>query len=702
MKEAIRRGSATFRPRARIIRTLGRDLITNEVIAIQELIKNAYDADARHVTITFEGPLVPGQGVIVISDNGDGMTLETIKTAWMEPATVSKVQKTKSRTGRRMTGEKGIGRFAAARVAAALEMTSIARGGQREVRVRFDWGVFDDQSRYLDEIKCKWEERPVPKGTKQGTTLRLIGLNDEWKQDKETQSFSTLRAELSRLVSPLDSPDKFEIELILPELFREYAGLVSPPAILGKPHYRLEGKVSATGQIDATYVGPGNGGPLLEDNAKPRIVLPGGRKPTCGPFEFEFRVWDRTPEDLDPLAKELGVTVRDLRRDLDAASGISMYRDRFRVLLPENDWLRLDLRRVQNPTMRISSNQIVGMVSISADQNPGLKDQTNRQGIVDSPDYDDFKLALKELLSKLEVKRDNARRAKRPPPSAMGIFQQLDIAPIRAFIEQRYPQDQELKRFLEQSVQAFEHGIGEVQQVVSRYRRLATLGQLVDVILHEGRTPISTISNEIELAKKDSRKLNQDQILERLPLRLDTISKQAEVLTALFKRISPFSGRKRGRPSQTTLEKIIADVFALHEKRLRELKVKATLPHAQIPMTVDEAEMQMIFWNLLDNALYWLEKVPEDRRQIVVEAQAAQGAMQVVFSDSGPGVSEEIQDRIFDPYFSSKPDGVGLGLTIAGETAAEYEGSLELLADGPLSGATFRVTLKKRIGAENA
>src|SRR6185437_14679949 len=104
-------------------------------------------------------------------------------------------------------------------------------------------------------------------------------------------------------------------------------------------------------------------------------------------------------EDLEPLAKELGSTIRSIRRDLDAASGISIYRDNFRVLVPESDWLRLDLRRVQNPTMRLSNNQVVGRIFISADKNRGLKDQTNRQGIVDSPEFEDFKEAVKAILS---------------------------------------------------------------------------------------------------------------------------------------------------------------------------------------------------------------------------------------------------------------------------------------------------------------
>ena len=60
-KKSIRKGSARLRPRARIVRTIGRDLISNEIVALVELIKNAYDADAKKVRIVFEDPLEPSQ-----------------------------------------------------------------------------------------------------------------------------------------------------------------------------------------------------------------------------------------------------------------------------------------------------------------------------------------------------------------------------------------------------------------------------------------------------------------------------------------------------------------------------------------------------------------------------------------------------------------------------------------------------------------
>jgi C4-dicarboxylate-specific signal transduction histidine kinase len=349
--------------------------------------------------------------------------------------------------------------------------------------------------------------------------------------------------------------------------------------------------------------------------------------------------------------------------------------------------------------MRLSNNQVVGAVYISADGNKGLRDQTNREGIVSSPAFEDFKEALKEVLSKLEVKRDTYRRGQRPQKPAIGLFEALDIAPLREYVEKRYPDDTELKAFLGERTRAFEHGVAEVQQVLARYRRLATLGLIIDVVLHEGRTPVAAISNETALAKRDVERAGDKAVDPQVLLkRLSIITQQTEVLSTLFKRLAPFSGRKRGRPAEIAIEEVLSDACALFGKRITELHVEMRLPSGRTLVTADQAEMQQIFVNLLDNSLYWLEKVPQDRRTIAIEVSLRPGELVILFSDSGPGVPEDVRDRIFDPYFSTKPDGVGLGLTIAGETAAEYDGALELVSGGRLSGATFRVTLRKRIG----
>ncbi len=685
----LTRGNEKLRPRARIIRAVGEDLISNETIALIELIKNSYDADAHRVTITFEPPLAIGQGAIVVEDDGHGIPLETLRSAWLEPATATKKTVRYSPNGRRVTGEKGLGRFASARLADRMNVESTATGLRRRVKADFDWGEFRKEERFLDEISCHWEEHRSPPGGGTGTVLRLEGLRDEWT----AESFRKLRAELARLVARPRPGDAFSIELLLPSAFKDQEGPITSPVILGRPHYALIGSLSGEGHLTGNLT-TGQTTSAIDEVLK----LERGRPPRCGPFAFEMKIWDRDRDALGALAEELQTTLRDLRRDLDEASGVSIYRDSFRVLPyggPADDWLRLDLRRVQNPTMRLSNNQIVGAVHISADGNPALRDQTNREGLVESQALDDLRRCVVEILARVETERYRNRRAggHGDRSKGTGLFRDFDFSPVRESFQQRYPGDKEYLARLAAWEHAFKASVKEVQDVLVRYRRLATLGQLIDVVLHDGRTPVAAISNETDLARRDLKggaipTIARDRLLQRL----EAIRRQTDVLSALFRRIAPFGGRKRGRKVRQSIEKLIADAFAILARRIEDLQVRTSLPSGDTPVAVEATDMQQVFVNLLDNALYWLEKTPPAQRAIVVECHRVDGGgVELLFCDSGPGVPDEARDFIFNPYFSTKPDGVGLGLTIAGEIATEYGGSLELITSRLLPGANFRL-----------
>ena len=230
---------------------------------------------------------------------------------------------------------------------------------------------------------------------------------------------------------------------------------------------------------------------------------------------------------------------------------------------------------------------------------------------------------------------------------------------------------------------------------------MATLGRLVDVVLHDGRQPVAAIGNEALLGREsiDERKTGKSQFLEELHQRFVVIETQDGVLATVFRRMEPFGGRKRGKPKQLYLEKIIADAFAVYATILAKLGINIHLPELRTLVRVDEAEIQEVIVNLLDNSVYWLQHVDRRRREISVEVTRVPGGeVQVTFVDSGPGVSRENRNLIFEPYFSTKPNGIGLGLSIAGEIVSDYyDGRLELLDTGQRSGAAFRFTLRKRV-----
>lgn len=740
-----------LRPRARIMKTLGSELISNDAVAAIELVKNAYDAEANRVLIRFVGPLLPGQGRIEIFDDGVGMSLDVVRGAWMEPATPGKRQNTSSGSkARRVLGEKGIGRFAAMRLASELELITRAQGTDQEVYGIFDWTQFEDEQKYLDEVLILtevrkpevirgdvgldviWPKHEVPVDcppSEQGTLLRMNNLAQVW----DAERFRLIQRGLSRLVSPFKENKDFSVFLQAPEEFSEFSAEITPPAALNYPHYSVQGTIDPQGKCDLKLEAKATGevravtGGFIRDGkdrlqhlevdaySKLKQAIEGQpesgkaewekKLPVCGPLQIELRIWDR--DDLGNVIQQTKSNLQNIRADLDAFAGINIYRDGFRVLPygePNNDWLRLDLRRVMTPGMRLSNNQIVGHISISADQNTGLKDQSNREGLDENQSYSDLREIMKSILAKIEDLRKRSKSSSEGSNKdnpTLNLFSPLDLAPIRRHLESVSPKDEIAKELINNVERAFNMKVETLKAVVAKYHALATLGQLIDVLLHDGRLPLAKIRKEAMLGQEDivEGRIAGEDLLKKLAGRMSIIDGQSDVLATVFRRIEPFGGRKRGRPKQLYLEKIIEDAFGVCASQLADLKIATSLPTGQTLVRLDEAEIQEVIVNLLQNSLYWLQFVDAATRRIDVSvSRTAQDHVEIIFSDTGPGISEENRTRIFEPYFSTKKDGVGLGLAIVGEIIIDYYGGkLELMDSTGSSGAVFRITLTKRV-----
>jgi len=700
-------------------------LISSDTVALSELVKNSYDADATRVLIRID----PHQDQIEVLDDGIGMSLETIQTVWLEPATPSKLSLQRSRGRRRFLGAKGIGRFASSRLARELQVYSKTVQGQEEAWATFDWTKFDNPDTYLDEVEIPsgsrvpteicangaidslWDLTDRAGVLRHGTILRMSGLKQPWTE----AAVRDLKRTLSRLLSPQQKrADSFQIRLKVIGLGdQETSEDIQPPDLIKYPHYRVTGVVRKDGRYRIRYTVAATGDRVtkkgvFERQATRPFELVARESPhpneetrsiESGPLRFDFRIWDR--DDLGNIVQRTGFSISDIREDLDAIAGVSIYRDDFRVLPygePNNDWLRLDIRRVQKPTMRLSNNQLHGYIGISADTNPELKDQSNREGLVAGSALSDLSDIVVQVLATLEVLRYNSRprnvAVKRDPQS---LSEMLSLAKLRDSLGD-VANEPDVRAALEVADKQIASGLKEVQEVLGRYHRLATLGQLIDVVLHDGRQPVASITNQAELGIEAIARPKLDPQKELAP-RFVSIKLQASNLSTLFKRIEPFGGRRRGRPKQLFIEDIIRNAFEVFSHEIERLGVSLSLPESETLVRVDSTELQEVVVNLLQNSLYWLRQVPKEDRKIAVQLERTkEGHLQMTFADSGPGVPTEHRESIFEPYFSTKPDGVGLGLTISGQIASDYyDGSLELLETGVLPGASFRLTLKKRV-----
>lgn len=716
-------GRRALRPRARLLRTLGTDLISSEKVALIELVKNSFDADATVVLVSFVGPLAPGEGSVDIWDDGHGMDVETLQSSWLDIATDVKKRCTRSESGgRRVLGEKGIGRLAAARLANEMLLTT-RRPGSDELKLLIDWRDFDREDAYLDQIEVAWEVGSpsvfVDEGSAdtaftessiehwqrgQGTLLHLDHLSRAWTRD----DFRDLRTALSRLVRPQpdtalgQSVDDFRIVLDLPSEFDSLSGEVGAPEELTSPHYRLVGFVDTHGvaRLHYTQLDP----PVDDEIDCKDLWADRVRGPQSGPFALDIEVWDRDRDAIEMVSGQQ--SIRDFRRLLDRVAGVSVYRDGFRVLPfgeAGDDWLALDLRRVQSPTRCVSNNQVIGHIFIGADANSDLRDQTNREGLLDGLAYEDLRTLVKSAINLIETKRYVARRKEnRQKESRGGLFSRFELGEIRSALAAKYPADARLIGLIDAKNVDIQEGVEEIQRVLSQYSRLATLGSLVDRVLHDGRTAVSRLKNLVRFGQRDLAKhgWTPEQKLTEAASFLRGASVQTELLATLFNQIEPFSGRKRGKPKMLSLRQIVDDAVAIFKAEADEIGAEIEAQGEGIDVRVDQSEILTVIVNLIHNSLYWLSTTSEGvQRKVIVNAKRNEDeSVSILVSDSGPGVADELRDFIFDAYFSSRPDGVGLGLNIAGNIVHDfYGGELGLVNNGPLSGATFAATLRRRV-----
>ena len=174
--------SLAFKPRARLLRLLGDELIRDPNIAIFELVKNAYDADARRATVTLLKIDDRRDSQIAVQDDGTGMDWETITGVWLEPGTdFRKRQRSRKdgrspRFGRLPLGEKGVGRFAAGKLGDKVTLITKARN-QPEIVVEIDWEELLEHD-YLSDalVPIHTREPEVFTGESTGTRLHITSL----------------------------------------------------------------------------------------------------------------------------------------------------------------------------------------------------------------------------------------------------------------------------------------------------------------------------------------------------------------------------------------------------------------------------------------------------------------------------------------------------------------------------------------------
>jgi len=679
----MQRGTAPFQPKARIIKLLGEELITNEVIAIVELVKNSYDADATSVDVVLEDVTNLEEGRIYIRDDGCGMALNTVLDVWLQPGTHAKKDirergQTTQKFHRPILGEKGVGRFAAQKIGSLITLTTKTKVEKFENIVEIDWKEFDED-KFLSEVSVKWlqVEPKAFSGDKSGTIIDITFLRKAWTEEM----VGTLAKELASLQSPFAGRENFEIHLKSDEFPQIGKEVLFPKEMLEKSVYSFIGKVTESGLLkDTKYVFnyPAfsqfnrttivNGKDIRDkDFVKEKKLI----KPFCGEFTFKFYVWD-----LDPMSMTDTISRAAYLRFIKPHTGIRVYRDSFRVWpygTSGNDWLELDMRRVNNMPKCLSNNQVVGLIDINSFRNLGLKDKTDREGLIENTEFRHFKTLVLAVLNELEIlRRQDKDKVDRLRQRKTG----KEIDQTTAEIEKLR------KKITEHShTQLYGDNVNSVEKAHDNYKTdilekllvAAGIGTAALMPAHEIQIQLKDLMPFLSILKEDLIKWGFGSRI------VDNFAEINRIMDILWE-VSEGALELTKRELKT---------FSLNSAVIFSLKIKKqTFERNDIDYEVVEKSKDKItikgysnlvitaLLNILDNAAYWLQHKTENRKIKITIKRDSDFNPIIVISDTGPGIFPEDLPYLGNAFYTRKPRGTGLGLFISKRCMEANDGKI--------------------------
>lgn len=739
----LEHGKESFTIESRIIREFGERLVKHPEVALLELVKNAYDADATHCTIAHDYP-----GSIIVTDNGHGMTLDEFRRGWMRIGTSSKEATATSRHFERLiSGEKGIGRFAVRYLGRKLELTTTAYDGKRKfnttLRAEFDWPKFD-RNEDLGAVQVPYQLTRATAEEPLGTTLRITALRPSTERINFRQVLTASLGLLSpyqALLRRLDDDEQDD----LPELPTDERHQADAGFSLEINSGEKEQQESVAGAILKNFVLRCVVS-VQDGRLKLRLYRRGERKPTVRINDKYVNEVGRMYADLRFFPARKGtfagmpVDGRESRTWLKEHSGVAVFDRDFRVLpygTSGEDWLGLaadTARNERNPQSSIAQRhfqmtdevrnstqlnymlrlplptQLVGAVQVFGVRNiekesgeKGLFATADRQGFVDNKAfrqlvdvvrgateaiaYADRELQIEEDERALKLEAEKAREVTREAISQIQANSNLTVSEKNSLvkrlvqIEEASARREDLQRSRETALEI-----------------MSLLGVVAGFMTHEFGTAINQLerSNAIleKLAKSHPSLAGEAAAIQRHigALKDFTAYSQGYVRGTSIIPDKPIAARPRIQQVLRVFSKYASD-RGIHVSTEVDADVKAP----PVPLSLYSG----IVLNLFTNALKAVTaRSGGGRHEIAIRAWNEKGEHRLQVSDTGIGIPAAMRERVFDPLFTTTDSnrdplgsGMGLGLTLVRRGARSFGGDVQVVKPPPGFATCFDVHL---------
>lgn len=782
-----------FKFAARALLELGKELISSDEVAINELVKNAVDAGSPSVQLVLqvllthrafeealhrlEGSTKPKAVLdwlesqlvanvsdelktaflgslrsqsddraefvealkesyrkynwIEVRDQGHGMSAEDLDQVYLTVGTRSRRKENLQGAG--YLGDKGVGRLSAMRLGNHLHINTTRNGERRWNVLNIDWLRFGhDVDTDVGSIEVAPEDGEIKtERTMHGTTVRVSDLFNDWsearldellagaiarmtdpfKRTEDAAKAASTRSSVNELLRvEYNGRPKIVPRIPLPLLSAAHATCKVTLSFEGKDHvpqlkglidYRLRNSKRPVLQVGAEIYsitqeetplrGKKGHAATLTTSIRPEVLK------SLGPFSIEVYWFNRLIVQAIPLLTQ--GTVETRQQIARWSGGPMLYRHGFRVLPygdPDDDWLELDKNAFGQAGFKLNRQQVIGRVVVNA-AHTALSEQTNREGLVESPEATALKSILMWVLhtemrdlineadknEKLNLKRAKAstedfRQTEAKVVDTMAELRANAPPTSKAYIDRLEKRISELSEQCSQIVTGAEKDAKRMADDREQFVHLAGIGLMTEFIFHELERSVAFGVKELQSVRKT---MPTNAVLKSLE----------EQLVTLHKRVSAFdsmSGEKRQVKVRFDVREVVTMVMAGHANGLKRHNIEFSVRQDK-PLMVRAVRGMLIqiLENLIANSEYWLKQQvkfePGFKPRISLEISAQTRTLTV--TDNGPGVAPDRAEVIFHPFVTSKPAnrGRGLGLYISHELAAYHGWKIQMDRNAP-------------------
>lgn len=678
--------SFKFKAKSHIISLLGDQLIGSDSLAIFELVKNSYDADANNVYITFQDLNTPTQSIIV-EDDGTGMTLETLEKAWLEIGTDlkrGKKRKISEKNKRVSLGEKGVGRLAIHKLGKKITILTQYEGSEHVYSLSFNWQTLIDSYEYINDVivEIKQMDEKIFE-TNQGTRIKIENLSKPvWSKN----DLKELAKKILSIKSPFfDKKDNFNVKINAGEFQSWIEEIKSVDDILDNSIYCFDFKLKKTEESVFANLSwkykftPPKGFGIQENEIKK--IDHSEKKDTTG-NEY-LNVFNIKPdkeaqlfkkeqkhllnEDLKGIGditgrfyvfnlqsvvlKNFGQT-QVIKSYVKENCGVKVFRNGIRVYNygeKNDDWLGLDLKRVQKLGGHFSKNTVIGAIElVDKDNELYLVEKTNREGFDENVTFKRFQEICIQIFNLFE---DNALKDREKLRNYLEGYK-----PTKATLPETMVQIKEkltaknLDKELSPLLKKVEKDYNDMREVMLNS---GLTGLNLGLIFHE-------VDREIKFINVD---LNNN-------VDISSIKQKIKNLIQLLEDFSPLL--KKNKSTTIFAHQLISTSLQFNLTRFKYHNIKYDFSQNSedsIDFVIDGSANLLVsaLSNILDNSIYWVsckKELEGDKYSpeilINTDVDNFKGPA-IIIADNGNGFTLEPEDLVM-PYRTTKPGGMGLGL----------------------------------------